>query len=125
MKTSAKTKIIPRRKDARRDPHDGTCTVCGECWPDRRETLEAHVCPPGFRTSPVRRGPRANAEQERAAIATLTKALGMRKSGKLSDYAREIRIVLRSLRVAKGTVATMIDLNRLRRDAHSSPCGRH
>lgn len=47
--------VLPRRKDAKRDP-DGHCSVCGLPWPDRAETLERHVCPPGFRTvEPKRR----------------------------------------------------------------------
>ena len=36
-----------RRVDAKKDA-DGHCSVCGELWPDRKETLERHKCPPGF-----------------------------------------------------------------------------
>jgi hypothetical protein len=28
---------------------DGDCRRCGLPWPDERETLEPHECPPGFR----------------------------------------------------------------------------
>jgi hypothetical protein len=35
------------RPDAKPDG-DGACFVCGLAWPDERETLEPHVCPPGF-----------------------------------------------------------------------------
>ncbi len=51
----SKPTLLPRRKDAKRDPIDHTCTVCGLPWPDRKETLSRHVCPPGFRTVPVKR----------------------------------------------------------------------
>ena len=30
------------------DESDGTCNRCGLPWPDERETLEPHECPPGF-----------------------------------------------------------------------------
>ncbi len=40
------------RPDATPD-EDGDCTVCGLPWSDEKETLEPHVCPPGFlRTEP-------------------------------------------------------------------------
>ena len=37
--------------DLREKPHpdeDGHCSRCGLPWPDERETLEPHECPPGF-----------------------------------------------------------------------------
>lgn len=37
----------PDADRARRDP-DGHCSRCGLKWPDERETLEPHECPPGF-----------------------------------------------------------------------------
>lgn len=29
---------------------DGHCAACGLAWPDERETVEPHECPPGFRS---------------------------------------------------------------------------
>ena len=40
-------KALKPRKDAKRD-EDGDCSVCGLRWPDPRDTLEPHICPPGF-----------------------------------------------------------------------------
>jgi hypothetical protein len=42
-----------RAADSPHSDADGHCSRCGLKWPDERETLEPHECPPGFTAPPI------------------------------------------------------------------------
>lgn len=45
---------FPEPSSATGPDEDGRCTGCGLEWPDEKETLEPHRCPPGFLQTPDR-----------------------------------------------------------------------